>query len=105
MFYQFLSGYLITNILIVGMCLLVMVLLPLLKGEIPVLKKREVIIKFFIGLSISMILFLFIGEKDITQQMLNNQEISNELRETLMEKRKEGDISNLDLFRILYQYK
>lgn len=36
--------------------------------------------------------------------MLNNQEISNELRETLMEKRKEGDISNLDLFKILYQH-
>ncbi len=104
MFYQFLSGYLITNILIVGVCLFVIVSLPLLKGEIPVLKKKEVIIKFFIGLSISMILFLFIGEKDITQQMLNNQEISNELRETLMEKRKEGDISNLDLFKILYQH-
>jgi hypothetical protein len=35
-----------------------------------------------------MILFLFIGEKDITQQMLNNQEISNELRENFNGKKK-----------------
>ncbi|ENV48962.1 MAG: hypothetical protein L0G02_12825 [Lactococcus lactis] len=105
MFYQFLSGYLITNILIVGMCLLVMVLLPLLKGEIPVLKKREVIIKFFIGLPISMVLFLFAYEVDISQQILKNQNINNELKEKLMEKRSKGGLSNLDLFRILYQYK
>lgn len=105
MFYQFLSGYLITNILIVGMCLLLMVLLPLLKGEIPVLKKREIIIKFLTGLPISMILLLFVNEVDISKKILNNQNINNELREKLVEKRSEGRLSNLDLFRILYQHK
>ena len=104
MFYQFLSGYLITNILIVGVCLFVIVSLPLLKGEIPVLKKKEVIIKFFIGLSISLILFLFVDEIGISQQILSNQDISNELRGKLIEKRKEGGISNLELFKILYQH-
>ena len=89
MFYQFLSGYLITNILIVGMCLLVMVLLPLLKGEIPVLKKREVIIKFFIGLPISMVLFLFAYEVDISQQILKNQNINNELKRKINGKKKQ----------------
>ena len=104
MFYQFLSGYLITNVLIVGMCLFIIVSLPLLKGEIPVLKKKEVIIKFFIGLSISLILFLFVDEIGISQQILSNQDISNELRGKLIEKRKEGSISNLELFKILYQH-
>ena len=104
MFYQFLSGYLITNVLIVGMCLFIIVSLPLLKGEIPVLKKKEVIIKFFIGLSISLILFLFVDEIGISQQILSNQDISNELRGKLIEKRKEGGISNLELFKILYQH-
>ena len=104
MFYQFLSGYIITNVLIVGMCLFIIVSLPLLKGEIPVLKKKEVIIKFFIGLSISLILFLFVDEIGISQQILSNQDISNELRGKLIEKRKEGGISNLELFKILYQH-
>lgn len=104
MFYQFLSGYLITNVLIVGMCLFIIVSLPLLKGEIPVLKKKKVIIKFFIGLSISLILFLFVDEIGISQQILSNQDISNELRGKLIEKRKEGGISNLELFKILYQH-
>ena len=105
MFYQFLIGYLITNVLIVGMCLLLIISLPLLKGEIPVLKKKEVIIKFFIGLPISMVLFLFVAEVDISQRILENQNINNDLREKLIEKRNEGSLSNLDLFRILYQYK
>lgn len=104
MFYQFLIGYLITNVLIVGMCLLLIISLPLLKGKIPVLKKKEVIIKFFIGLPISLILFLFVDEKDVTQQMINNQKINYELREALIERRKEGGISNLELFKILIQH-
>jgi hypothetical protein len=86
------------------MCLFIIVSLPLLKGEIPVLKKKEVIIKFFIGLSISLILFLFVDEIGISQQILSNQDISNELRGKLIEKRKEGGISNLELFKILYQH-
>jgi hypothetical protein len=52
-----------------------------------------------------MVLFLFAYEVDISQQILKNQNINNELKEKLMEKRSKGGLSNLDLFRILYQYK